>query len=336
MARPGAAETDGALLVRNLRFVLAAAQPFDAAPRWDRLVAIKPGRMTGQWRDSEEGIGRGRYPYDVNAVFVPAALEAADKLLRAGLLTPYLNAQDRAAFSRAGAMAQTWRDRAQELFAVSIPAERAAASVRRYAARIGVPAAPALNALAGQPLRFHAISLDDRGEPVPIINSDEGFLLLFGDPSFADLDTYVATLARPFPAGLMTDIGLLAANPALAGTDVQDRFTPAAYHGTVVWSWQQALFAAGLERQLARVDLPPATRTALRQTQAKLWRVIEATRATRSSELWSWAYRDGSYRVVPFGAGKKDVDESNAAQLWSTVYLAVQPPRSAMSPPGKR
>jgi hypothetical protein len=134
----------------------------------------------------------------------------------------------------------------------------------------------------------------------------------------------------------MTDIGLLVANPALAGREVQDRFTPAAYHGAVVWSWQQALFAAGLERQLARKDLPLAARTVLRDAQAKLWRAIQATRATQSSELWSWAFQKGRYHVVPFGAGKADVDESNAAQLWSTVYLAVQPPRAPTRSKGKR
>ncbi|MCB8828879.1 hypothetical protein LJD47_28100, partial [Escherichia coli] len=58
----------------------------------------------------------------------------------------------------------------------------------------------------------------------------------------------------------------------------------------------------------------------------------QATRATQSSELWSWAYDNGRYRVVPFGAGKQDVDESNAAQLWSTVYLAVQPPGARATP----
>jgi len=68
--------------------------------------------------------------------------------------------------------------------------------------------------------------------------------------------------------------------------------------------------------------------------QAELWRAINATQATRSSELWSWAYRGGRYQVVPFGAGKQDVDESNAAQLWSTVYLAVRPPR--LTAPTKR
>jgi glycogen debranching enzyme len=327
-ANPGGAEPAGTLLVRNLRFVIDQVSPFAQDPRWSNLVAIHKGRLTGQWRDSEEGLGRGRYPYDVNAVLAPAALEAADKLLRAGLLDPYLTPRDRTAFTRAHAMAATWRSQAPGLFAVDVPGPQAAAQVRDYAARVGVPAAPALAALKGQALRYHAIALDDHGKPVPIINSDEGFALLFGHPDPADLQAYVGALARPFPAGLMTDIGLLVANPALATSEVQDRFTPAAYHGAVVWSWQQALFAAGLERQLARTDLPPATRAVLKDAQTRLWRAIQATRATQSSELWSWAFEKGRYKVVAFGAGKADVDESNAAQLWSTVYLAVQPPRA--------
>jgi hypothetical protein len=177
-----------------------------------------------------------------------------------------------------------------------------------------------------KPFVFHALSLDAAGRPVPIVNSDEGFELLFGHPSAADLDTYVTAIMRPFPAGLMTDVGLLVANAAFAGRDVQARFTPAAYHGAVVWSWQQALLAAGLERQLARCDLPAPVRAKLVAAQTELWRAIRAARSVQSSELWSWAYRNGRYEIVPFGAGKADVDESNAAQLWSTVYLAVQPP----------
>jgi hypothetical protein len=46
-----------------------------------------------------------------------------------------------------------------------------------------------------------------------------------------------------------------------------------------------------------------------------------------NSELWSWSFNAGHYRVAPFGAAVADADESNAAQLWSTVYLAVKPSR---------
>lgn len=325
---PGTTEPAGKALVRNLRFVIDTARPFADDPGYARLVAIGKGRLTGQWRDSEEGLGRGRYAYDVNAVFVPAALEATARLMRAGLLDRYLTAGDRAALARAEAMATVWRTRAPALFRVSTPAAQARPRIEAYARSLGIPAAPALTSLGSSPLTFHAIALDDGGRPIPIVNSDEGFALMFADPSPADLETYVTAAMRPFPAGLMTDIGMLVANAAQTDATVQARFTPAAYHGAVVWSWQQALFAAGLERQLARRDLPPATRAVLTRAQATLWQAINAARATQSSELWSWDYSGGRYRVVAFGAGKQDVDESNAAQLWSTVYLAVQPPRT--------
>lgn len=336
---PGRNEAVGRALVRNLRFVIAQAQPFAAAPGFKTLIALKSGRMAGQWRDSDEGLGRGRYAYDVNAVFVPAALDAARRMQASGLLDAYLTPADRAALDGAETLAATWRARVPAMFHVAVPAATAAPQIRAYAESLKVPAAPALAALGDRPLAFHAIALDAAGRAVPIIHSDEGFALLFGDPPVGDLATYVETIMRPFPAGLMTDIGLLVANPALADGAVEARFTPAAYHGAVVWSWQQAVLAAGLERQLARADLPAATRRRLTGAQTMLWRAITASRAVQSSELWSWTYRDGGYKIVPFGAGKQDVDESNAAQLWSTVYLAVQPPRAVppvKSPQGTR
>uniref|UniRef100_B0T3U2 Putative lipoprotein n=1 Tax=Caulobacter sp. (strain K31) TaxID=366602 RepID=B0T3U2_CAUSK len=324
--QPGVRTPIGAALAANLRFVLRQSRGFADAPSAGALIAIKPGRTTGEWRDSNDGLGGGVYPYDVNAVLVPAAIEAADCLFRAGLLDPYLSADDRVLFADASRMARVWRAKAPPLFRVELPAGEAAAMVHAYADDLGVPAAPAVRALDQRTLVFHALSLEATGKPVPIMNSDEGFALLFGQPSAADLDTYVKAITRPFPAGLMTDVGLVVANAAFGGPELRTRFTPAAYHGAVIWSWHQALLAAGIERQLARRDLPAATRQGLTRAQATLWRAITATRGVQSSELWSWAFRDGRYVVAPFGAGKADVDESNAAQLWSTVYLAVRPP----------
>jgi hypothetical protein len=140
------------------------------------------------------------------------------------------------------------------------------------------------------------------------------------------LERAVTASLRPFPAGLMTDVGMLVANPAFCTPAVQSGFSRNAYHGAVVWSWQQALFAAGLERQLHRSDLSPELRSSLERAQRTLWRVIAATQAQRNSELWSWRFTAGHYEVAAFGAAAADADESNAAQLWSTVYLAVRPP----------
>ena len=314
----------GDLFARNFAWVVDRTAAFAADPAYQRLVAIKQGRLTGQWRDSEEGLGRGRYAYDVNAVWVPAALAAVADL--APLLAGYGTPAERAALARAAAQGRAWRQAAPRLFALTLPAAQARADVARYAATAGVPAAPALASLGAAPLSFNAIALDDAGRPIPIVHSDDGFALLFGDPDAAALERSIDAIARPFPAGLMTDVGMVVANPAYASTEQQNRFGSTAYHGTVVWSWQQAIVAAGLDRQLARKDLPPALRGKIANFRTRLWTAIDAAGEVRTSELWSWTYANGRYRVAPFGASGADVDESNAAQLWSTVFLALRPP----------
>lgn len=319
-------ERQGDALVRNLLFVAGSSEAFAHEPVYSNLVALKPNAKVGQWRDSNEGIGRGRYPYDVNAVWMPAALRAIGQFLDAGLLDDYTTQAQRERLRTAAASAQDWAQHASALFTVHIANARATQQVRDYATQLGVSDASALAAVDGANLEFPAISLDAQGKPVPVLNSDEGFQLLFGQPDTAALDRNVTNLMRPFPAGLMTDVGMVVANPAYADRDVWPRFGNNAYHGTVVWAWQQAIMAAGLKRQLARSDLSPTTRQHLESAQAGLWRAICAANAIRTSELWSWSYDNGHYRIEPFGAEGAHEDESNAAQLWSTVFLALPPP----------
>jgi hypothetical protein len=320
------AASAGQVLLRNLRLVARSAAKFAADPRYPNLISLKPGRAAGEWRDSGDGIGGGRYPYDVNAVLVPAALEATHRLLESGLLDLFLTAGDRELLSHTATTAKVWREHAPSLFNMTIDNGKARTAVESYARKIGVPATQALASLGGNTVSFHAISLDAAGKPVPIVNSDEGFELLFATPAPATLDHDVASVVRPFPLGLMTDAGMLVANPVFANTTLEGRFTNHAYHGTVVWSWQQALFASGLERQLARTDLPQSVRERLLAARQTIWQAIRATRSISNSELWSWRFEDGRYRIAPFGASGTDVDESNAAQLWSSVYLAVKAP----------
>jgi hypothetical protein len=317
--------TRGAALVANLRYVLRSAAAFAAEPGAAHLIGLKSGFPVGEWRDSGTGLGGGRYPYDVNAALVPAALDAAGQLDASGLLSPYLSADDRALFARAPQMARVWRARAPPLFDVTVAHAAAAAAIAAYAAAQAVAPQPALAALGPQDLHFHALALDASGAPIPVMHSDEGFALLLAQLDPQQVDQAATALMRPFPAGLMTGVGMVVANPAFCAPALQGLFTRNAYHGTVVWSWQQALFAAGLARQLGRDDLPPAVRAHLIAAQQTLWTAIEATRTMNNWELWSWSYATGRYRVAPFGAAAADADESNAAQLWSTVYLAVRP-----------
>ena len=322
----GRRETRGAALVRNLRLVLAGAAAFARDPSWANLITLKSGNSVGEWRDSEHGLGGGRYPYDVNAVLVPAALAAAAELGASGLLAPYVGRGDRALFAGAAHLAEIWRTRAPPLFDVTIPNQAAAAAVFSYATTEKIAALPAIAALGAGELSFHAVALDGGGAAIPVLHSDEGFALLFADLDAQAVDRAVTPLMRPFPAGLMTEVGLLVANPAFSPAALQAQLNRNAYHGTVVWSWQQALFAAGLARQLGRSDLPGTVRVHLLAAQKTLWTAIEATRSISNSELWSWSFSDRHYHVAAFGAAAADADEANAAQLWSTVYLAVRPP----------
>jgi hypothetical protein len=316
----------GADLVGNLRFVLQAAARFADDPRARNLIALKPGIDVGQWRDSNDGLAGGRFPYDVNAVFVPAALEAAGRFFAGGLLDPYVGTADRGIFSRAESMARIWRANAGPLFEVAVPSADARRDITRYAATLNISDGAALRSVGRSPVRFHALSLGADAETIPVVHTDEGFDLLFGRPTPAALRRAVTALMRPFPAGLLTDVGAVVANPVYASPAVQAKLTRNAYHGTVIWSWQQAVLAAGLQRQLQRPELPPMVKEELRAAQWQLWGAIRASHTLRNSELWSWSFAEGRFHVAPFGAAAADADESNAAQLWSTVYLAIPDP----------
>ncbi len=333
LARKGAGdETRGAALARNLAWGVGRASAVADDPRGGNLVDIKRGRMTGNWRDSEQGLGGGRYAYDVNAALVPAALAAAARLSASGLLDPFIDAETRKTLSRAANIAEAWTNRAPGFFKVTVPVARARADIAAYAREVGVDSEPALRALGDQPWTFNALSLDALGAPIPILHSDEGFRLLLTDPPAEEVAICLDAIMRRYPAGLVTDAGLLVANPALASPELRGEFSRYAYHGAVVWSWQQALLAAALERQVRRTDLQEPVRARLRSARAELWGVIERSNALRTSELWSWSYAGGNFRIEPFGRPGADVDESNAAQLWSTVYLGLTPFKSGTSP----
>lgn len=315
-------DTYAEALQRNLERVLAWARPYAAAPGVTTLIHTKDDLPVGNWRDSEEGLGGGRVPYDVNAILVPAALEAAVRLFRLPDMV------DAARADEAAQLLAAWSGAGRH-FDVVIESADARERVAQYARALGIPAKPALDAIGEEPVAFPGVALDRNGRPLPVMHSDDGFAVLFARPAPAELRRMATRVERPFPAGLATPIGLVVANPAFAADPhLCAMFSREHYHGVVVWSWQQALMASGLARQLDRRDLDGGTRAALTRAQRVLWQAIAATYALRTSELWSWDHdaRSG-WQLVPFGQRSGHQTESNAAQLWSAVYLAIEPPR---------
>ncbi len=307
-ARDGRGMAYGELLMRNAALVMAAASPFAAEPTVSRLIRLKPGETVGDWRDSADGLGGGVYPYSVNAALVPSALRALAALNAEGLLQPYEHAVP-VSLTQVADCASLWEEHAPRLFDCRVPS----------------PHNP------GEVVSFAALSLDDAGQPLPVMHSDFAFALLFGAPAPERIEQELGSTGQRFPAGLMTDVGMLVANGSYGDDALRTMFGADRYHGAVVWSWQQALLAAGLARQLRRVDLPESTRALLRDVESMLWRAIEAAREVADGELWSWSRVDGHDVVRPFGPLCATADESNAAQLWSCVYIAVQPPRDSTS-----
>jgi hypothetical protein len=314
----------GEHLLTNLLWVVNRTAAFARDPSVGHLVGLEAGTSAGNWRDSPDGLGGGRYPYDVNAVLAPAALQAAHSLWASRLLQHYASAGQARALEAAETQRGIWLTKAREYFAVKVPQAEARSQVIAYAQSVGVDPQPALRSLTDPTVGFEALALTDQGTPIPVMHSDTGFLLLFDDPPAQQLSTLVATTLHPFPAGLWTPVGMLIANPAFAGRTLQQRFGKSAYHGTVIWSWQQALFAAGLQRQLSRRDLPAAVRDALLSAQERLWTSIRRSAQMEASELWSWSFAGGCYRPEPFATA---TDEANAAQLWSTAFLGLAQPR---------
>lgn len=306
-------------LANNVRLVVKQATAFADEPVRSNLISIKDGLNDGNWRDSEEGLVGGRYPYDVNAVLMPAALWAVAEIVGSGLLEGDAGAlPDQEELQR---MAAVWESSAAGYFKVIVSAEQASARLAAYARENRYPTVE----VPENGVSFYAVALDARFEPIPVMHSDTGLDLLFLQKSERDLAEIIANLARPFPAGLVTPVGVLAANPTFADAEIQALVTRNHYHGTVIWSWQQAMMIAGLDIQIRRDDISEALRTELKAARQEIWRGITASKEIINSELWSFAVREGEFVIAPFGQSEGHLTESNAVQLWSTVFLALQP-----------
>ncbi|KAI9823074.1 MAG: hypothetical protein M1826_000278 [Phylliscum demangeonii] len=338
--------TYGQLALRNAERIMSLAAPFAGPGNQTKanLFHLKDGQIVGEWRDSTYGIGGGRIPYDVNTALVPAALRSIAALSGAGFFAEHPSwAAD------ASRHAQVWEDETLKFFEVRIPRAEAQRRVQTYVSRSQF-GGPSHTELIDNDVTFYAVALDGYGnlDQVQVMNSDDCFRHYFlNTTNQPQLTAYVNQTAnniqRTFPAGLMTSVGVVVANPAYGLEEVYARnFTNSAYHGTVVWSWNSlSMMARGLELQLDRCNLspraqppPPAFCTDpvvhpnLQRAYNQLWDVIDANRAHLSSEVWSWVWRDNDFRFTPLGAlppppGVGGSTESDIRQLWSLTFLAV-------------
>jgi hypothetical protein len=320
------------LALLTLERVMTQAAPF-AAPGGqvkENLIHLKDNVPVGEWRDSNAGIGGGRIPYDVNAALVPAALRAIASLSRAGLFPEHPDWAE-----TADKYAKVWEDETLRFFEVTVKPEEAVQLVQTYVKESDFPGPDNTGNITSDVV-FYAISLDGWSNQTVVrtMHSDDCFrLFLLNTTNQAQLTTFVSQAAdhilQPFPVGLATDAGLLIANPAFGGDPFYaETFTRTAYHGTVVWSWQMAMMAAGLEKQLSRCNAchkpafckDKAVFSKVKAAYNRLWDIIEENTAQLGQEAWGWTY-DNGFKATSFGL--LGAEEGDIRQLWSLTFLAV-------------
>ncbi|KAF4997431.1 hypothetical protein FGRMN_3795 [Fusarium graminum] len=349
--------TWGDLSYINAQKIMNVTKAFGEEQSIDNLIQLKKDEVVGQWRDSSYGLANGRIPFDVNCALAPAALYAISELANIPGVYPN-NTVTKDWNTVAAKRAKVWEDHTLPLFQYNISVESATSRLEDYVDintfYDGSTQADSLrNYSSGGKVVDYAIAINSTANPdkIPITHTDTAFRLFFlNSTNENQLTTFLNATAnailRPFPAGLSTPLGIVVANPALADNrEITDNFTNSAYHGTVIWSWQLALMAKGIERQLARCPSSesrdrtggtPAfcgddgVHNTVKQAYNHLWDIIEDNSDRLQSEVWSWSYSSKSgYKFAPLGTlppppGLGSGTESNVRQLWSLTFLAVK------------
>ena len=302
----------GAALRKNLAYVARQAAPYAREQSATNLVSFKRDLdgwcHPGSWRDSRVGYGGGCFAFDVNVVWVPAALRAI------GTIDSVLRAMGQPAVDGAAEIAQSaeaWRGTARHFIVALAPAEIEARVQAKLASLPGVERAHWDSVLArtGFPkdtLRFPAVSLDSAGQPIPVMTTDPAMWLLLERQDSAREAELLKPFLLPYPVGLFIDgVGLAAANDAYAPAAVWQMFERDLYHSPrVVWGREvNVLLAVLATRQ--RPGAVDSVRSAV------------ARSGLQYAELWSYKFEGGALRPVRYGS-------SSDVQLWTLTDLAVQ------------
>jgi hypothetical protein len=235
--------------------IMRIAAPFAQNQTKANLIHLRDGEGVGEWRDSGNGLGGGRTPYDVNAALVPAGLRAIAALSRASFFPDHADWKD-----TADRYAQIWEDETLRFFEVVVPQAEAKSRVQSYVSSAGLSVPANIDSITGD-IKFYGLAVDgsiNSGNAIAVMNTDDSFRHFFLNTTnqtqlSAFLEQTADHILAPFPVGLSTDVGLVVANPAYANdAGYANGFSQRDYHGTVIWSFQLAMMGAGLSKQLGR------------------------------------------------------------------------------------
>ncbi|MGI9078948.1 MAG: hypothetical protein ACR2G6_16720 [Gemmatimonadaceae bacterium] len=348
------------LLLREMGLVAHMAAPYAQSPIATNLVGFPKRDSTrwfpGSWRDSGAGYANGRYAMDINAIWVPQALESIADIIAVLRTLGYTPDQIAALASDTGGSppnpmlrdpdllvraVRTWNGAVRHFVVTLSPQEIRAnvesklrwlpAEEREYWQTVLRPSAALSDSLA-----FLALSLDAEARPIPVVNTDPAtWLFLHNRGKQTEIQDAqreralrdVRAFMRPYPVGLLVPgIGPLVANDAFAPPRVWEAFRTDLYHSPrVVWGREVNLFMLGVAKQISssfdesgRLRDPALTEyvSELDEALRKTSAAVQAS-GLKHNELWSYQIADG--RLVPIRYGA-----STDIQLWNITDLAVQ------------
>ena len=327
------------LLMQNLAYVADQTGPYAKDPEVLNLVSFfkseKGTWISGSWRDSEVGYAGGRFAMDVNVIWVPNALKsltlildslqslgiAHNDLQKLGSNLPGANLKEYIGNREALQTAvETWNKSIESFKVVYTPAEvqkrvrsklnSLPAEDRHYWSvildKMNVPKTD---------LEFLALSLDNLGQPIPVMNTDPATMLYV---SGTLPEPFQNSMLLQYPIGLFVDqLGLLVANDAYASPGIWKNFEKDRYHApTVVWGREVNLLILGLIRNILDSSKSRDSSEASRLALNKIVFAVEKS-GLKHNELWS--YRIENDKLIPFRYGT-----SSDIQLWNLTDLSVQ------------
>ena len=360
-AGPGGTQSRLVQLLNNLNYVARVSRPYVEDPQPTHLISFRrlpDGRWhSGSWRDSGAGYGGGRFAMDVNAIWVPHALVAMETIFeslehlgysRAALLEALANLPEAGTLQRyienpaelTKAVAR-WR-KAWEHFVVRLTPEEVSVRLKKKLAWMPAPKRHYWRQVLRQgkalqePLEFLAVSLDEKGQPIPIANTDLVTWLLLenipqqiltGDLSQERVIRWLKLFEWPYPAGLLIPgVGPVVSNDAYASPDIWEAFRNDVYHSpATIWGREVNLLFLGLAGNIQYLqprveqgkakDLLPVLRTFQRVLDKNL-KAVEAS-GLKHNELWSYKVEGDRVKPVRYTT-------TSDVQLWNLTNLAVQ------------
>jgi hypothetical protein len=348
------------LLVKNFNYVLKLADPYASDSKAVNLVGFekleKNKWRSSSWRDSQTGYANGRFAMDVNAIFVPKALEALsmfiDFLNNAGvnsdslrkivpeiqktILDRYINEP-----SLLKNAVKVWHNSLKH-FQVTLTKEEALNKIKDKLDGLNNDEKEYWKKIlknfrwTDSKINFIALSLDSVGRPIPVVNTDPAMFLFLENFTQKILEkkekpetiyNLIKMFTTRYPLGLFIHgVGPVVSNDAYSLPDVWEGFKLDAYHSPhTVWGREVNLFILGISSQILNAyDTRGKLKSSalkeyvyvLRESLDKIVSAVEKS-GLKESELWSYKISNGKIEAWRYST-------ASDIQLWNLTDLAAQ------------